>query len=278
MAGVSVGALNAAMLAMHKYAELELLWNSISDKSIYKSYSKLRSAVRVLFGKSSVMANTPLEALIKKHVVLEDFDPAYDVGFGAVSLTSGAYHTFKPEEFSDSHGLCSAVLASTAIPLIWPPVKTIRTKNNLIYSSMVDGGIRNISPLGDVIDKDPTDIIIINCSNPDIEISSDPKAGDNFMSIALRTLSDIMSNEIFLTDLREFLTINHIVKEAAPKTIPKKNGKGVYQAYNTILIQPEKNLGDTLDFSPSMLQARISEGYATAEKAFQKGSLSHIRP
>ena len=59
---------------------------------------------------------------------------------------------------SNDIGFKKAVLASTAIPIIWPPTEVPPS-----YKDMVDGGLRNISPLGDVLDSDPDEIIIINC-------------------------------------------------------------------------------------------------------------------
>jgi len=58
-----------------------------------------------------------------------------------VSLVTGDYSFFKPQDA----GFKKALLASTAIPVFWPPVD-ISEK----YKQMVDGGVRNISPIGDV--------------------------------------------------------------------------------------------------------------------------------
>ena len=56
-----------------------------------------------------------------------------------------------------------AVLASTVMPIIWEPLDISPQ-----YRSMVDGGVRNISPLGDILDEDPAEIVIINCNAGEI--------------------------------------------------------------------------------------------------------------
>ena len=151
------------------------------------------------------------------------------------------------------------MLASTAIPLVWDPVDVSPR-----YSLMVDGGVRNISPLGDVLDDDPDEVVIINCAPSEPPVRSTPFK--NALDIGIHTL-DIMLNEIMETDIREFLRINTNVQEAALAGVGLHSRKGkVYKAYDYKLIEPDEPLGDTLDFSKETIQMRMDAGWEKARQ------------
>ncbi len=270
IAGVSVGALNGIMLAMEKYDKLKEIWNNMSNDQVYKGKISWTAVFKILFGAKSVLSNKPLKEKLDQHVFLKDVkSDKYDLRVGVVLLVSGEYKALKPSDFDKDEDFRKAVLASTAIPLIWKPIKEINLKNNLHLENLVDGGVRNVSPLGDILDEDPTEVIIVNCQLSKLE--PDPRASKNFLMIAKRSLTEITINEIFNSDIQEYLTINYLVEQAKEKgfTLKKKNSEDVYRAYKTILIQPDKDLGDSLDFSQKTIQWRIEEGYQSAVKAFQ---------
>lgn len=274
IAGVSVGALNGVMLAMGKYTLLKEIWNTISDGEVYKGSLSWISVVKILFGAKSVLSNKPLRDKLRQHVTLQEVhSDKYELRIGAVSLVTGEYRAFKPSDFDNDEDFRNAVLSSTAIPVIWKPVKEIRLKNNQVFQNAVDGGIRNVSPLGDVINDDPSEVIIINCSAPGIQLGIDTDASKNIFTIAKRSLTEITIDEIFNSDISEFLRINRLVAQATQQgcTLTKPDGSP-YKAFKTILIQPDKDLGDTLDFSQDIIQFRIAEGYETAKKAFENYS------
>ena len=95
---------------------------------------------------------------------------------GYVSLNDGEYYAVNSNDFVTDADFVNGVLASTAMPIVWPPVDTINTVNqpNNTQKQLVDGGVRNVSPLGDIIkeiNNDPANqytIIIINCSSGEI--------------------------------------------------------------------------------------------------------------
>lgn len=270
IAGVSVGALNGVMLAMGEYRGLKEIWEDISNDQVYKGGINWLAILKVLFGAKSVLSNKPLQNKLCQHVTLKDIKSDYDLRVGAVSLVSGEYKVFKPLYFDNDKDFRNAILASTAIPVIWEPVKEIRVKGNLHFKEAVDGGIRNVSPLGDVIDDNPSEVIIINCSSPGLQLKSDTAAAKNIFRIAKRALTEITIDEIFNSDIHEFLTINYLVEQAEKQncTLKKRDGSA-YKAFKTILIQPNRDLGDTLDFSKNVIKFRIDEGYNAAEEAFK---------
>jgi NTE family protein len=247
IAGVSVGALNGAMLAMEKYARLMEIWNTITDEQVYTGGFNLLSVIRLLFGAKSFYGNQPLQRLLR-----QEFEPERiraDLRVGTVSLVSGEYVEFRAHD----PNLEKAILASTVMPIIWEPVDISEQ-----HKSMVDGGVRNISPIGDVLDADPGEIVIINCS-PD-QLTPLPGAPIDVAKIGLRTL-DILLDELFISDVREFLRINHLVKQAEAQGVTLYHPSGrPYKYYECKVIAPLESLGDTLDFSQPTIQRSLQAG------------------
>jgi NTE family protein len=253
IAGVSVGALNGVMLAMEKYARLEELWRNITREQVMTGKLNFWSVLKIAFGAKSVYSNDPLWALLLREYEPDKIKPALHIG--TVSLQLGRYVRFSPHD----PGFDRAVLASTAIPLVWDPVDV-----SPMFKQMVDGGVRNISPLGDVLDSDPDEIVIINCSpaKPPVRITP----FKNALDIGIHVL-DIMLNEIMENDIREFVRINQNVLEAAAAGVTLYNPEGKpYKAYEYKLIEPDDNLGDTLDFSPDVIQMRMTAGWEKARQ------------
>ncbi len=253
IAGVSVGALNGSMLAMEKYDRLFEVWNTIADDKVYTGGFNLWSGFKLLFGAKSFYGNDPLRRLLAKEFEPDKF--TVDLRVGSVSLVTGEYVQFKP----DMPNFSEAVLASTVMPIIWTPLDVTPQ-----YQSMVDGGVRNISPLGDILDDDPQEIVIIN-SNPGTynPLPTPPK---DIVKIGLRTL-DIVLDEIFRNDLEEFLRINALVKEADSlgfKLHHPVSGKEL-KYYEAKVIEPKSPLGDTLDFSQPSVQRSLHAGWERAK-------------
>ncbi len=269
IAGVSVGALNGAMVAMDKVDELGEIWNTITKDQVYKgSLSPLAAAFRILLGKKSLLNNDPLYNQLEQYVFLQDIQSWCDFRIGVVSLTTGEYRALNARNMKTDQDLQKAVLASTAIPVLWPPVESVQTSHPPdAPPELVDGGVRNFSPLGDVIEDDPEEVIIINCNSS--KITTDVNASKNIPNIVRRVVGEITLNELFRTDVREFLRINTLVKQAESADFELKKPDGTpYVAYRSHYIEPEENIGETLDFSRATLDARIRKGYQAAEEVF----------
>ncbi len=254
IAGVSVGALNAAMLAMAKYERLFQVWNTITQDQVYTGGFNLKSLFKIFFGAKSFYSNDPLRRLLQTELEPEKIKA--DLRFGAVSLVSGEYVRFD----AGTPNLAEAVLSSTVMPLVWSPVDV--TSN---YRGMVDGGVRNITPIGDVLDSDPELLVIINCSPETVTVY--PKPPGNILEIGMRTL-DILMNEIFQNDMREFLRINYLVMEAAIHgvTLHSPSSGRPLKYFDCKIIEPLEPLGDTLDFSQESIQRMLHVGYQRAKE------------
>jgi len=253
IAGVSVGALNGGMLAMEKYTRLWEIWNTISNDQVYTGGFNLWSIIKLLFGAKSFYGNQPLWKKLQEE--MEPDKVKADLRVGSVSLISGEYYQFLKTE---PH-LAKAVLASTVMPVIWTPVDISKD-----YRSMVDGGVRNITPVGDVLDAAPDRIVIINCGPESETVLSKPPA--NVVDIGLRTL-DILLNQVFRSDMENFERINALVKEAESHGLAlhnPKNGK-VLKYFDCKIIEPAAPLDDTLDFTQPAIQRSIQAGFDRAK-------------
>lgn len=253
ISGVSVGALNGAMLAMGKYARLQEIWQHISDEQVYTGRLNAWAVLRLVFGAKSIYGNDPLWRMIEQEIELEQITT--DLRIGTVSLRTGEYVLFRPS-YPDFR---RALLASTAIPIVWAPVQVSDE-----YGDMVDGGVRNISPLGDVLDDDPDEVVVINCSPRTPALENKPLR--NALEIGMIAL-EVAMDELLTSDLREFIRINHNVLEAAEQGVVLHNEAGKpFKYYECAIIEPDEPLGDTLDFTQGAIRRRMQAGWEKARQ------------
>ena len=272
------------------FQAIELLISQKKREEFLQNLLKIAGADLQLSLKNfkSLADNTPLK---KKLDVLAKIEDIHNCIFrcGYVSLNDGQYYSFRHSEFNTNADFANAILASTAQPVVWPPVETIRTapvKPTSPQKFSVDGGIRNVSPLGDVIREINLDrtggeylIIIINCNSGKIE--AEDYTDKNIAQIALRSLGDIAITEIFNNDVKEFIDKNFIL-EQVQKNHPgeqvldydfdaKKPGKPL-RHFKSIIIQPDGSLGDGLVANSTLLAGRIKQGRDKAEQGLKKFS------
>lgn len=271
IAGVSVGSLNAVMLAMKKYDKIEEIWTTISNDRVYTGdyripnftklgFTTIMSWIGLAKPVKSILGNQPLWRKIEQEVFLKDIDPDIRLTIGVVSLSTGKYIAFTPEMAAkDDQTFRRAVLASTSIPIAWPPVDISSE-----YKELVDGGVRNITPLGDVLKKGAKEIVIINCNSAHPPVVAKPFR--DIFSIGFRTI-EIITDEVFKTDLREYLKINRLVQEARFHNVELHSEHGkVLDYFDCKIIQPQKPLDDTLNFSQKAVRQSMKKGLEQAQK------------
>jgi NTE family protein len=244
----------------------------------------LLSAFKEEFSKfKSIADNSPLKAKLIAYAKKSDIKNCIYI-CGYVSLNTGQYYSAKHTDFTTDLDFANGILASTSMPIIWDPVVQINTINGQ-QKYNVDGGIRNVSPLGDVIREIKHDssneeytIIIINCSSSGI--TEDNYENKNIAQIALRSLDDIAITEVFNNDLAEFIDKNYILRQLKAK-LPnediydydysnKTKGK-ILKPFNTIIIEPSGDvLGDTLLANDILINRRIEHGRQKAEEALKQ--------
>ena len=246
--GVSVGALNGALIAQHAYDRLEEIWQSITEKEIYRKVGRFKVAWRLAMQhKTGLYDSSPLRATIEKYLGGNPF--LIPLHVGRVSMVSGLYETVS----SPDPEMLDAIWQSTTMPVIWEPIGP---------QAFVDGGLRNVTPLSDTLRYDCTELVVIPCSLETIEPA--PRPAD-ILATVKRALADIMINEIFHGDLRGFTRINRLVTQAAAAGLTLRHTNGTPYRYCPLtLILPNDPLGDTLDFSRAAIAKRLSAGQEAA--------------
>ncbi|MGH7469243.1 MAG: patatin-like phospholipase family protein [Longimicrobiales bacterium] len=249
--GVSVGALNGALLGQEQYQNLLSVWRNIREADVYRKFAWTRVAWRlVVEGKRGLYDNRPLRDTIRKHTVNKPF--TIPVHVGRVSLTSGQYETV-PHTAPD---FLDAVWHSATLPVVWESIGK---------EAYVDGGLRNVTPLGDALEFDPQEIVVMICNRDEIDPAPSPR---NILDVAKRSLADITINEIMINDVREFLRINRLVAQARKAGVELTHESGrPYRECNITVVQPSGSLGDSLDFSTAAIEARLRAGDEAARKA-----------
>lgn len=292
--GVSVGALNSSFLAMapsgktkkesllnlqKQVDNLKKLWLE-EIKGNYSIYGeRFGSFVSLIFGSDSLYSVEPLKNLIDKYLDIKKLkNSERDFSIGTVSLLSGKYEEWTPfdENFKEK------LLSSCSIPLIFPPVKL---KNDLL----VDGGVRNITPLASAFRKKPGEIYVFLTSRlikkedgtlPDSTIKEDPfkKWDDTWLgtkvsgfSILKRSI-EILTDEIYLDDIRQALKWNKILKEFENfkenreiKRTFKKFGRKYIPLF---ILAPQEWYGEdnsSVNFSPELIRKAIEHGNKVAK-------------
>lgn len=256
VAGISVGALNGAMVATGKADELVKIWQDLREEQVLKR-RKIEGNVKsfllhkIGIGKPTLgfFDNSPLKKKLRESIGRK-FEKHYYCG--TVNIETGDFHEHVARPLMVPWNLLDAIIASTAIPVVFDPVRL----DGFLH---VDGGVRHMNPIGRILkDHNPDEIIIITTRK--FEPENDRRKVDDIVDIAIQTLQ-IMLDEIFIKDLREFIRINHLVRQADEQgaVLKKKNGKP-YKAYKSLLYEPQEPLGNSLDFSNQQANRNIKIG------------------
>ncbi|HVG62407.1 MAG TPA: patatin-like phospholipase family protein [Hyalangium sp.] len=248
--GVSVGALNATLLAQQAYSQLRELWLRLREEDIYRKYPWPIVAIRVGMRKLGFYDNSPLRGLIQRHAAGRPFlTPAH---IGRVSLISGEYEMV-PNTAPD---FLDAVWHSATMPVVWEAIGP---------QGYVDGGLRNVTPLGDALSYEPSEIVVLACESG---VLSPMKPPANVLDVSKRSLVEVTINEILRNDINEFIRINDLVRQGleAGLTLKKQDGTP-YRYCRITVVEPAQPLGDTLDFSQESIRWRMNHGEEMARKA-----------
>lgn len=234
--GVSVGALNAAFLAQAPTAgdSLANLKSSVAgllrvwtkeiegNESIYEE--RVAGLAGLAGGADSLYDNEPLWELMQRVLDPEKLRTSgRDFAVGVASLVSGEYLERRP----DAPGFLKLVLASTAIPVVFPPVWRRGGRQVL-----VDGGVREITPLSAAFRAKPDEIYVLMTSRAlppapgefpknTVRPSDYEDWDDNFLGTRVNGLDvltrtvEILTDEIYLDDVRGALEWNSVLGDAS---------------------------------------------------------------
>lgn len=270
--GTSTGAIQALGVAQDDIAGLKDVWLGIKgDRDIYRERGDILSSV--LFGKKALYDASPLRELLK------DFaDPAklarspVDLHLGVVSLQAGEFRTID-KSVPDIHNW---VYASCAMPVFFDPLETNDGQQ------WVDGGVRDVTPLGAALERNPTGVLVIRASPPTKVAKS--KSFGGLIPIGLRSV-DLLQAEVSLNDVGNTALINGMLDARDEMFVRLQKGGATVQEANRILepfsqrlsrfrfapvrvIEPEENFSDTLEFDPAKIRRAIDAGRATLNANF----------
>lgn len=239
LCGISVGALNSAILSTHELGQekaaaraLNNLWYQITDAKIFKEHVPFKRISTIW--KNSVVNSKPLLDLIDtRYAVNQTIEANRNIIVGAVSLTSGKYEEFDQK----SPFLKEAIKASSAYPVFFTPVYF----NNQWWT---DGGVKEIAPLQAAVRAGATEIDLVITAPKDTKRwnNDDPTT----IEIALRVL-DLTYEEILDDDLEHCLSKHPNVKIRTLR--PKKELPGSSTNFDP------KNILDLTDLGFNEAQA-----------------------
>ena len=226
--GVSVGALNASILAQHQtladgVAQLRGIWDTINTRSVYRHW--LPFSWLTGLWRPGLHSTQPLRLMVREHLKPEILaESGKKLRVGAVNLNTGRYTIFTESAVE----IASAVIASAALP-VWLEAATMRG------DLWVDGGIRNVTPMKAALDAGATDITAVVSYKRGQSRRVDVKP--NAVAVGMRAFG-IMFDETVENDL-----------EICSTYIPVK------------VTSPNKGLGfDAMDFSPKHIASAIQLG------------------
>jgi len=228
--GTSTGALNAAGLAYQGLPGAKDIWMNLKkDTDIFKPNWPFGP----LYG-DSLYSSKPLRGILEKHLIGEPRIPAT---VASVSLKTGLIQY----DQAGSDTFLESTLASASVPLHVAPV-----------NGLVDGGVRDITPLSKAIKDGHDHIVVLLASpwHPDAKEDWQMPSSKWFrgFKIAVRSVS-ILASEVFRTDIEMCLLKNNIPK------------------YKKILLEvyaPNTRTIETNSFNPEKIRENYRYGYEAA--------------
>lgn len=269
VSGVSVGALNGAMVASRQEPELDRIWNMLQEGDMFHRRSLGSLILHLTMWKigirkplTAIYDTSPLKTLVDKY--LSDLFIDIPLRVGYVNLVNLSYNLVGFYTNVNDEALKEAVLASASIPVLFPPVNEAQQK------TLVDGGLRNISPLGDILQSNPDLVITIPTEPLDFKAGTGVYETPDIFNIAERSIQT-MIDEIFNSDIRSFQRINRMLKEAHQQGAQlHKENEEPYQYYESLMLAPDKKLGGALNSNPASLRARYQHGYNWGHEQIEK--------
>jgi predicted patatin/cPLA2 family phospholipase len=178
----------------------------------------------------------------------------------------GADAEFIRSHFEHTHDLITAVVASSAFPIAYEPVKM----HGGLWS---DGGLVAKQPISSAI-RLGADVVFLITVDPEKEIVPKIKT---FFDVGMRAFDILMSRNV-LAELRLLQNVNQICESYAekngmrPEQLVLEVGNHTYRYLKAFTIRPAAPLEATLlDFDGRIVRPAIEQGYkdgANAVKAF----------
>ncbi len=199
--GTSVGALNGAWLAGGGDAdELATIWRGLRRNDLFPVRPML--GLKAFLGQSRYFVpDRGLRRLLERELPHDDFDDVA-IPFAAVAtdIVSGT------EVVIDSGSIVDAVIASSALPAVFPPVE-------IDDQLLVDGGVSNNTPISVAIDRGATEVWVLT---PGYSCDSTTRP-TNALDVSLRAIG-VLIEQRFISELshRHYDVPVHLVPAPCP--------------------------------------------------------------
>jgi NTE family protein len=248
ISGVSVGAINGAVLAMHPPTpegaragalELEQLWRRELSSSA-SVYTPRAGGAAALLAAPSINETEPLRRILRAHWSAERFKRSGIVfSVGAVSLLHGKYRA----TYAGEQDFVPCLMASSSFPVALPP-ETIQ--EGPFRDTWTDGGVRHVLPHAEVWASNPTHVDAILCGTRDgATLPSSLHKMNSGINVAMRC-AEIMAAAITAADVVAFEHAGHI---------------GITRR---LIAPPTPPTFDSLNFAASHIDTLIRWGYELA--------------
>lgn len=266
ISGVSVGSINACVLAEHAddfsagCERLNMLWREIQCKQVYNANnleltkSLFRNVNALIFRKkqSAHLLNTePLKAFIDQNINFNKINQNIkDNHFEAIEIMANCYESQQTISFFN-HGTSDYeswhhprhssqlialenkhVLASAALPLFFPTVKI----DGYHYG---DGGIGLVSPLRGAIHFKANKIMVLGTRHT---AAFDHEAPPKNPYIGFAHILGTMMNGLFLDNLDRDLEMVHHMNEISRLLSMWKKRYTSWRPITTLHLRPSKNM------------------------------------
>jgi NTE family protein len=199
--GTSAGAINAAFVAGHgtsreALGELAEIWTSLRRRTIFP-LDPLRHAMAFAGMGQSLCSSAGLQSLLERHLPFPNLEDAtIPVHVEVTNLLSGE------EVLLSSGHTVSAVLASAAIPGVFPPV----SREGL---SLIDGGFADNAALAHAISLGADDVYVLPAGSA-CALNRPPSSA---LAVAMQALSVLIAQRLTLE-------VGHHSSKASIKVLP----------------------------------------------------------
>ena len=177
LVGTSVGALNAGYLAnrepsLRTAKELAEVWESLRRSDVFPA-QPFRGLLALFGQRDHLVPNDGLRELLREHLAMKKIEES------KMPLTVIATDLVTGREVELTEGSAQdAIMASAAIPGIFPPVRW----NDMI---LVDGGVSNYTPLAPALREGAETIYVLPTGKCDLREVPDSALGVLLQSLAV---------------------------------------------------------------------------------------------
>lgn len=266
--GTSTGAIQAAAVAQDDIPTLIGFWSGIGGPDdIYRKRGG--TFLNIITGQPSMYNTEPLRKLLKQSISTQRIRATgKKLRIGVVNLTTGEFRVVA----ENADDLEQWVYASCAMPFVFPPQESRDAFGN--DEQWVDGGVRDVTPLEAALDERPRAILVVRASAPPRPAA--PRKYGSLVAIGMRAV-DILQNEVSTNDLKNVTLINQLLNARDRQRLELHSLGLAEPAISKVMasleaaitrfrmvpvkvIEPPRNLYDTLEFKSDLIAAAIQMG------------------